>query len=479
MRLKTLATVGASWLALAGAASAQDAAQPDEARARTIEALEARLNELEAQLEDLKASSSADVAEVRRVAAEQPVVTIANGRPTIASADGAFTASLRGVVQFDAASYLDDGDDAVPGGASATNDDLNSGTNFRRVRLGLEGAIGRDWLYNLTAEYGGSATESTQLNQAWIEYGGWRPFGTQVRLRTGAFAIPVNLEDATSNTESLFIERGSSAEIVRSIAAGDGRVGFAAYANGDRWSAVAGLTGERVNQSGNFDEQSGYVARFAFLPIRSSDYALHLGVNASGVLETSDTNAGTATTEKAFTLADYPELRVSSQQLASVAFAADTIDTIDHYGLELGGFWRNFYAAAELVEINVDRLGAATDPEFDGWYVQGAWTITGERRAWNAASGGFQGIRPTNNFSLADGHWGAWEVAGRYSSLNLNDPGAGVSGGDQTISTLGLNWYPHRSVRFILEGQNVEVDFPGATTDVEFQAIALRSQVAF
>jgi phosphate-selective porin OprO/OprP len=427
----------------------------------------------------LKASSAADVAEVRRVASEQPVVTIANGRPTIASSDGAFTASLRGVVQFDAASYFDNGDDAVPGSASATNDDLNSGTNFRRVRLGLEGTIARDWLYNLTAEYGGSAAESTQLNQAWLEYGGWRPFGTQVRLRAGAFAIPVNLEDATSNTESLFIERPSPAEVPRSIAAGDGRVGFAAYANGERWSAVAALTGERVNQSGNFDEQSGYVARFAFLPIRSPDYAVHLGVNTSGVLETSDTSAGTGTTEKAFSLGDYPELRVSSQQFASVAFAADTLDTIEHYGLEVGGYWKNFYLASEFVEFNVDRLGGATDPEFDGWYVQGAWTITGERRSWSAANGGFQGIRPTNNFSLADDKWGAWEIAARYSQLNLNDVSAGVTGGDQTITTLGLNWYPHRSVRFILEGQDVEVDFPGATTDVEYQALALRSQVAF
>lgn len=479
MKLKTLATIGASWIALAGVAAAQSAAQPADERERRIQELEQRLADIETQLNDLKASSAADVAEVRRVASEQPVVTIANGRPTIASADGSFTASLRGVVQFDAATYFDNGDNAVPGGASATNDDLNSGTNFRRVRLGLEGTIARDWLYNLTAEYGGSAVESTQLNQAWLEYGGWRPFGTQVRIRAGAFATAANLEDATSNTESLFIERASPVEIVRSIAAGDGRVGLAAFANGERWSATAALTGERVNQSGNFDEQQGYVLRAAFLPIRSPDYAVHVGVNASGVLETSDTSAGTGTTEKAFTLGDYPELRVSSQQFAAVAFAADTIDTIEHRGLEFGAFWKNFYLASELIEIDVERLGALSDPSFDGWYAQGAWTLTGERRAWNAASGGFQGIRPANNFSLADGRWGAWEIAARYSELNLNDTGAGISGGDQTITTLGLNWYPHRSVRFILEGQDVQVDFTGATNDVEYQALALRSQVAF
>jgi phosphate-selective porin OprO and OprP len=89
------------------------------------------------------------------------------------------------------------------------------------------------------------------------------------------------------------------------------------------------------------------------------------------------------------------------------------------------------------------------------------------------------GIRPTNNFNPNEGHWGAWEIAARYSELNLNDVTAGITGGDQTIASLGLNWYPHRSVRFLLDAQDVEVDFPGATNDVAYQAIALRSQVAF
>ena len=36
----------------------------------------------------------------------------------------------------------------------------------------------------------------------------------------------------------------------------------------------------------------------------------------------------------------------------------------------------------------LEILGAGVvDPDFFGWYVQGAWTLTGERRRWNAANG--------------------------------------------------------------------------------------------
>ena len=117
-----------------------------------------------------------------------------------------------------------------------------------------------------------------------------------------------------------------------------------------------------------------------------------------------------------------------------------------------------------------------------------AWTITGEQHKWNAVSGGFGGSRPTNPFKPSEGHWGAFELAARYSVLDLNDlvfdPVAAnrVRGGEQTISTIGLNWYPNSVVRFLLDVQNVEVDrlnAGGAQIGQEYQAIALRSQVSF
>jgi hypothetical protein len=48
---------------------------------------------------------------------------------------------------------------------------------------------------------------------------------------------------------------------------------------------------------------------------------------------------------------------------------------------------------------------------------------------------------PANPFSLTGGGWGAREIAGRISMINLNDQLAtanGVAGGKETINSAGL-----------------------------------------
>lgn len=488
MTFRAAAFIGASWLAMTGAAAAQSTAQaaadsPD-ARAARIQDLETRLQALEAQLADLKESAAADAADIRRAQGEATQVTVDNGRPTIRSANGDFSFAVRGLVQFDAARYGED--------ESAAGADLNSGTNFRRARLGIEGTVFTDWNWNLTGEFGGTGGESTQLNQAWIEYAGWKPFGAEIpfRLRAGAWATPVNLEDATSNTEGLFLERPAPAELVRSIAGGDGRTGFGAFVNGQRWTVNAVLTGAVIGApaTAEFDEQTGYLARIAFLPLRGENYSVHFGLNASGILDPADTGAGLATTKSA-RLRERPELRVDGTTLVDTA--AIPASGVTQYGVELAGVWKSLYLAGEWIDIAIDRSTAAFDPSFSGWYVQGAWTLTGERRQWNAANGGYQGIRPASPFNPKNGKWGAWEIGARYSDLDLNDragvagaatPAGGIRGGEQKISTVGLNWYPNRTVRFLLDYQWVDVDRlngAGANLSADFQVLSFRSQLAF
>jgi phosphate-selective porin OprO/OprP len=510
MKLKASALIGASWLAFAGAAFGQQA--PQDERERRIQELEQRLADIEAQLEDLKASSAADVSEVRRVASEQPAVTLANGRPVITSADGAFRFAVRGLVQYDVAHYEQDGPQTPDNrrADTANASDLNDGANFRRARLGFEGTAFRDWNYALIYELGGTGSESSQVTQAYLEYAGWRPWETAapVRFRIGAWATPAGLEDATSNTESLFLERAAPAELVRGIAGGDGRTGIGVFANGDRWYWSGALTGAPVANTGEFDEQRGYLARAAFLPLRGETYGVHLGVNVTGVIEPADTDASVADQQRV-RLRERPELRNDTTRFVDTGNIS--AEGLVAYGVEAGGYLGALYFAGEAFQIDVDRLGAGSDPRFGGWYLQGAWTLTGERRRWNGANGGFQGIRPANALDPRGGHWGAWEVAARYSLLDLNDnegalgsaaiAGETVRGGEQAISTLGLNWYPNNTIRFLLNYQWVEIDrldpengvvanttvFGGAPSVAEngaqigqdFEAISLRSQIAF
>lgn len=460
---------------------------PIDPREARIRALEEQLQDIAGQLADLKAATSSSFRDVRTAASAQPQVTFANGRPQLASADGGFKVAIRSVVQFDAAKY-----DTDPFGPST---DLSSGTNFRRARLGIDATVYKDWNLALWGEFGGSGGETALLNQAFIEYAGWTPGGlaNPLRLRIGAWATPTGLEDATSNTESLFLERAASAELVRNFAGGDGRTGVGAFANGTGWYASAVFTGAVVGTAAapEFDEQTGFLARLALRPLTGADYDLHIGGSFSTVFDAADTAAGPAVAET-LRLRERPELRVDGARLVDTGAIAS--GGLNAYGAELGFSWKNLHAAGEYFWIDLDRRGtgpAAFDPGFSGWYVQGAWTLTGERHQWQAASGGFRGIRPAKPFDASKGEWGAFEIAARYSVLDLNDreglpgaaaPAGGIRGGEQKITTVGLNWHPNNVVRFLLDYQWIDVDrlsAAGLQTGPDANVVSLRSQFAF
>ena len=79
--------------------------------------------------------------------------------------------------------------------------------------------------------------------------------------------------------------------------------------------------------------------------------------------------------------------------------------------------------------------------------------------------------------------FGAWEIKARYSNTDLDymplAAAGAVTGGIQNTWTVGLNWYPNETIRFMLEYDNIQVSHinaPGA--DISANAIGLRSQLS-
>lgn len=503
MSWKTKLAVGAAFAALTWPALAS----ADEATDARIKALEEQLALLQGQISDLKQSTASNIAAVRKDTAAT-TVSLANGRPTFSSADGRFTASLRGIFQLDAAQY----DQGAPGplatdfrrgsfGDATENDrarDLGDGANFRRARIGIEGKAFGDFEYNFLYEFGGTGNEEAgKISAAWVQYNG---LGA-AKLRVGAFPPPIGLEADTPVSGSLFAERAAPAELVRSIAAGDGRTAAAILASGERWTAAATYSGNTVGVQ-SFDEQSAFVGRFAFVPYKRDDALIHLGINTSIVIDPAASGpdvGGAAVT--AIRLRERPEMRVDATRLVDTgSMNANGLTTI---GGELGAQWKNLYLQTEYFDIDVDRKGALSDAGFSGWYAQLAWTLTGEARRYNVGSGAFDSPRPAKPFDLKTGGWGAWELGLRYSNLDLNyrEGAAGsapladtIRGGEQEIFTVGLNWYVNNVLRFQAAYQDVSVDrlSPGGTSFVagstpaagvqvgqDLQIYSLRTQYAF
>ncbi len=477
--LRTALIAGVSFLTMAGAANAQTA-QDAEAR---IAALEAQLAALSGQIADLKAATTAKVKDVR-AAQSATTVTLANARPTIATGDGAFSVSFRGIFQADAAIY--DQRDAGPlstdfrrgsFGDAAENDrarDLGDGANIRRARIGLEGKAFGAFDYNMIYDFGGSGTEEAgKISSAWVQYSGY-----PVKVRAGIYAPVTSLEDASNNTGSLFVERASVAETVRGLAGGDGRAAVGVLANGDRWNVSAAVTGNIVATQ-TYDEQLGFVGRVAYVPFKGKDWLIHVGANANLILDPAAGGPDVASAGGAVTnvrLRDRPELRVDGTRLIDTGnIDADGVTAL---GLELGAQHKNLYAQAEYFQIDVQRrTGPLSDPKFDGWYVQAGWTLTGEPRRYNTATAGFDNPRPAKPFNPKKAQWGAVELAARYSTFDLNHlaggpgnpalPGA-IRGGEQTILSLGVNWYLNNVVTVSGAYRNVEVRrlSPGGTAFV-------------
>jgi phosphate-selective porin OprO/OprP len=467
--LRTALIAGVSFLTMAGAANAQTTSAEAEAR---IAALEAQLSALSNQIADLKAATAASLKDVRATQSAT-TVSLANARPTISTGDGAFTASFRGIFQMDAAYY--DQRDAGPLSSDfrrgSFNDaveneharDLNTGTNVRRARIGIEGKAFGAFDYNMVYDFGGSGTEEAgKVSSAWIQYS-----GLPVKIRAGVYAPVTSLEDAANNTGSLFVERASVAETVRGLAGGDGRAAIGVLANGERWNFSAAVTGNTVTTQ-TFDEQLGFIGRVAYVPFKGQDWLIHVGANANLIIDPAKTTADVAATGGAPTtirLRDRPELRVDGTRLIDTGnIDADGVNVL---GLEFGAQRKNLFVQAEYFNIDVERRNSSLpDPKFDGWYVQAGWTVTGEPRRYSTVTAGFDGPRPAKPFDPKKGQWGALELAARYSNLDLNYlsggpgnptlPGA-IRGGEQNILSLGVNWYLNNVVSVSAAYRNVEV----------------------
>ncbi len=115
--------------------------------------------------------------------------------------------------------------------------------------------------------------------------------------------------------------------------------------------------------------------------------------------------------------------------------------TTDGGGLlngELALVYGPFSVQGELKWARARQVGAP-NPDLWGGYVYASWYLTGENRVLDPKKGIFKRITPRKSFNPAEGGWGAWEVAARYSYADLEDQA--LNGGREQNFTLGLNWH--------------------------------------
>jgi phosphate-selective porin OprO/OprP len=444
-----------------------------------LDALEARVKEIQRQLDELKAapgqqaalkdlqrSMAAQYSDLHNKVKAQPKVGMPNGRLSVVSADGDFSLALRATVQFDAGYFSQ--------GRNPPSVDLNSGTNFRRAQLGLVGKLFRDWSYNFTYDFGGNGTENRgYIYRAYIEYDGLTP----VSFRVGAFSAFDSMEDATGGANLALMERPTAVTIARSIGAGSGREGAEVFAQGENYLVSVALTGGKTTDAATFDEQQAVVGRVAWLAVDRSDVKWLLNMDVTHVFRFADIAPGAA--PNPIDLSAGPELSVDGSKTVDTG-PLDARDATE-FGMETALNLGRLFGQGGWFHYDVTRRSVALNPSFHGWYAMATWSLSGESRPYDPTTASFHGLIP--DAPLGKNGFGAWEVAARYSSMDLDFMplvgAGGVSGGIQNVWSVGLNWYPNPAVRFMLDYNNIQVNHANAPgNDISANAIGLRSQIA-
>jgi len=392
------------------------------------------------------------------------------------SEDGNYSLGFSGLIQTDVGFYAQESQ----GGNATTQSlipDFNSGSNIRRAVLGVSGTILDDFLYAFSYDF--HDTGSAGVRSAVVVYRGLDP----VWLIVGQQNNAIGLEASTHAEQRSFIE--ASLQSAFAFGPGTPSLGIAALNRSQHHYLRFGIIGEQLGTQGDSDEGWGIHGRAAWAPIAERTEAIHLGVSGYWRYPTTTRGAGNIGNSTLVDFGSAAEIKVDERRILDTGNISD----IDHYyygGLEAAAVYGPFSVQAEYGRAGIARSNdRLTDLNFDGYYVFGSYFLTGESRNYFPRFGAFWRVNPKEPLSLSKNQWGAWELAARFSHLNLNDgvgnlATGGIRGGKGSSYTIGINWYMNAFVRMMLNYVHTETDKlspTGLQEGTTVNAVGLRMQV--
>lgn len=383
---------------------------------------------------------------------EPPTVSAGQDGFILQSGDGAFRVRVTGYAQADGRFFAGDEDEL--------------GTNvflLRRVRPILSGTLGRIFEFNITPDFGGG---TAVVQDAYLD----ARYSAKARLRVGKFKVPFGLERLQSATGLFFVERGLPSGIahIRDVGVqlhGELGGGVATYAVGLFNGAVDGSSADTDSNDGK--DLGG---RLFFQPFRKSTAASAQGVGI-GIAATTGKQEGAL-----------PSFR-SPGQLTFFTYAS---------GVTAGGprtrvMPQASYSAgpfrliAEYARSNQDvRKGTETSEVTNAaWQAAGTFLLTGETPAGGVVS-------PKRPFGTDTG-WGAFELAARYTELDVDDAvfARGLADPARSASraravAFGVNWYLTKNVKYVANYERTQFEGGRAGGDRKTEnALLFRVQLAY
>jgi len=355
----------------------------------------------------------------------------------LSSPDGATSFKFGGRIQLDGAATF-----ASP---QLTEDAF--GTEFRRARIFFSGNTGKHLFFKAQYEFAGdNASTGTDFKDVYVGLKDMCCFGD---LRVGHFKQAFSFNELTSSKYITFMERAlpvlafaPSRDI--GISAND-----TAFEKRMTWSLGA-YRSDTPDGEARFDNNGNYdiTGRITGLPVYADDgkHLVHLGASYS------------------HTFADEARYRTRPEQHLGGRYVDTGLlktNGSDMAGGELVAVMGPLSFASEFISTWVDGRRNLRDMNYYGAYAEVSYFLTGENKVYDMGKGTFKRVKPAKSFSLADDGSGAWEIAGRYSHLDLGQGNGGI----ENDFTFGVNWYLYSNLRLMLNYVYAHVHgLPGSGT---------------
>ncbi|WP_146512488.1 OprO/OprP family phosphate-selective porin [Thalassoglobus neptunius] len=350
--------------------------------------------------------------------------------------------------------------------------DIQDGADFRRARLAATGDVAENVGYNVEFDFGFPGRPS--FMDVWLEVRDTAWLGD---VKIGHFRHPIGLGGLTSVKELTFIERGLPFAFLpfRQI----GAMTSGADEEAGRTWALSGFRFPTDAFGGQIGDNGGYGLATRVTQVIAEDSnggVVHIG-GAYSLIDPSNDAVRYRSQPEFFIAETGGAAFVPAGIPSSVPPFVDTgviaTNKSHLFAAELATTSGSFHAQSEFIHAMVNRFGGST-VGFSGVSAQAGYILTGEHRPYNRKAGVLGRVVPNSNFGKCG--YGAWEIAGRWSMLDLND--ADIRGGRLNTSTLGLNWYLNKHAKFQFNYIHAFLDSP-VNGDSDANIFAMRAQVDF
>lgn len=310
--------------------------------------------------------------------------------------------------------------------------DHTDGTEVRRARIHMKGVLWNDWKY--VSEFDFADNEVT-IKDLSVSYRGLE----HLQITLGHQKQNMSMELQESSNDIMFIERSAVNSLTEKTF--NRALGLHLKSAGKDWSVQLGVYGDSTDKNKNpGDEGWGISGRGTYTPINTKSHVLHLGaaVGYRGMVD-GEVKLGYETTHMSnlyLTKATPENVHSNTMGIAELAYM---------YG--------PFSVQSEYAHMWLARNDGQSGLNFDAWYVQAAWTLTGESRSYKGSDGEFKRLKPSQEFGFGEGSgWGAVELAVRVDGSDLES--GDIKGGSEEAITVGVNWYLNQNIRLMGDYRN-------------------------